>query len=70
MRSAFRTSTINTGTWSSSIDRLSAALVDALDSDAILARLNDLVRYAEFHFAAEELLMEQHQVRGSRAASR
>jgi diguanylate cyclase (GGDEF)-like protein/hemerythrin-like metal-binding protein len=44
------------------IDRLSAALVDALDSDAILARLNDLVRYAEFHFAAEELMMEQHQV--------
>ena len=33
------------------IDRLSAALVDALDSDAILARLNDLVSYAEFHFA-------------------
>jgi diguanylate cyclase (GGDEF)-like protein/hemerythrin-like metal-binding protein len=44
------------------IDRLSAALVDALDSDTIVARLNDLVRYAEFHFATEELLMEQHQV--------
>ena len=55
MRSAFRTSTISTGTWSEQIDQLSAALEDALDSDAILARLNDLVRYAEFHFAAEEL---------------
>ena len=62
MRSAFRRSTISTGTWSSTIDRLSAALKDAFDSDAILARLNDLVRYAEFHFATEERLMEQHQV--------
>jgi diguanylate cyclase (GGDEF)-like protein/hemerythrin-like metal-binding protein len=44
------------------IDRLSGALKDALDPDAVLADLNDLIRYAAFHFATEERLMEQHRI--------
>ncbi len=44
------------------IDRLSASLNDAPESDANLAILNDLIRYAELHFATEERLMQQYQV--------
>ena len=44
------------------IDRLSTALKNGLDGEATLAELNELIRYAAFHFATEERLMEQHRL--------
>ena len=44
------------------IDRLSAALKDGLDPNAVMADVDDLIRYAAFHFATEERLMEQHRI--------
>lgn len=44
------------------IDRLSAALRDGLDGDAIPSSLNELVSFTAFHFATEERLMEQHEI--------
>jgi len=44
------------------VDRLSTALKDGLDSETTLAGVNEVIRYAAFHFATEERLMEQHQL--------
>ncbi len=44
------------------IDQLSAELKDGLDRDAVPAGLDELIRYAAFHFATEEQLMEAFEV--------
>jgi hemerythrin len=37
-----------------------SALTDGTDTAAMLANLQDLIRYARFHFATEEQLMVDH----------
>ena len=44
------------------VDHLSAALKDGRDADTVGAGLRELIRYAAFHFATEERLMEMHEV--------
>jgi diguanylate cyclase (GGDEF)-like protein/hemerythrin-like metal-binding protein len=44
------------------IDRLSAALLDALESDTILAKVDELIRYTAAHFVTEERLMDQYRL--------
>ncbi len=46
------------------IEKLSAALLDGLDKDAIQTSLDKLIQFTKFHFGTEERLMEQHQVDG------
>ena len=46
------------------IDGLSTALKNGIEGEPIREMLNETARYAEFHFATEEGLMEQHRIDG------